>query len=175
MSGGQVPAPPGPSGPQDSPGFLLWRATLRWQRGIAAALRPVGLTHVQFVLLASVWWLSDQHGSADRLPSQREAAAHAETDVMMTSQVLRALERRGLLTRTADPADARVKRLAMTEDGRRLAEQAITLVEAADATFFGHLQEPSQLLDVLQQLDRRHPSPVGQARATPPPQPGTEP
>jgi MarR family transcriptional regulator, organic hydroperoxide resistance regulator len=34
--------------PADSPGLLLWRATLEWQRRIFAALKPVGLTHVQF-------------------------------------------------------------------------------------------------------------------------------
>ncbi|WP_244312125.1 hypothetical protein [Streptomyces griseofuscus] len=35
--------------PGDSPGFLLWHATLRWQRDIATALAPLDLTHVQFV------------------------------------------------------------------------------------------------------------------------------
>lgn len=49
-----------PTRPQDSPGFLLWRSTLRWQRTIIAALRPLELTHVQFVLLASTWWLTEQ-------------------------------------------------------------------------------------------------------------------
>ena len=46
-----------PLDPQNSPGFLLWHVTLRWQRDIAAALAPLDLTHVQFVLLASTWWL----------------------------------------------------------------------------------------------------------------------
>ena len=46
-----------PLHPNDSPGFLLWHATLRWQRGVAQALAPLDLTHVQFVLLAatSTW------------------------------------------------------------------------------------------------------------------------
>src|SRR5262249_4571528 len=39
-------------------GFLLWHATLRWQRLLSAALRPLGLTHVQFVLLAVLWWFT---------------------------------------------------------------------------------------------------------------------
>lgn len=112
-------------GPADSPGFLLWRATLRWQRGITTALRPLELTHVQFVLLASVWWLSGQTDGADGSPSQRQVAEHAGTDVMMTSQVLRAQEARGLLTREPDAADARVRRLTDTAAGRRLAEQAV--------------------------------------------------
>jgi hypothetical protein len=50
-----------PLKPNDSPGFLLWHATLRWQRGIAEALAPLDLTHVQFVLLACAWWLNE-HG-----------------------------------------------------------------------------------------------------------------
>jgi len=139
-------------GPQNSPGFLLWQVTLRWQRLITAALRPLELTHVQFVLLAAVWWLSDQAESPSGLPSQRAVAAHAAADVMMTSQVLRTLETRGLVTRAPDPADARVKRLTVTDTGRQLAEQAVTLVEAADKKFFGRTGEPQQLLDVLHQL-----------------------
>jgi hypothetical protein len=49
-----------PLDPEDSPGFLLWHVTLRWQREIAAALAPLGLTHVQFVLLAAAWWLNSR-------------------------------------------------------------------------------------------------------------------
>lgn len=146
-------APSGaPAEPRDSPGFLLWRTTLRWQRRVTAALRPLELTHVQFVLLAAVWWLSDQADGPGRLPSQREVASHAEVDVMMTSQVVRGLEARGLLTRASDPGDARVRRLTVTDTGRRLAEQAVAVVEAADADFFTRVRDPAQLLDVLSQL-----------------------
>jgi len=74
--------------PDESPGFLLWHVTLRWQRDMAAALAPLGLTHVQFVLLASAWWLN----SRDQHPNQLTVARHAGTDVKMTSQVLRTLE-----------------------------------------------------------------------------------
>lgn len=139
-------------GPRDSPGFLLWRTTLRWQRTVTAALRPLELTHVQFVLLAAVWWLSEQAGDVAGLPSQRQVATHAAVDVMMTSQVVRVLEARGLVTRAPDPADARVRRLTVTDPGRDLAEQAIEVVEAADAAFFRQVRDPAQLLDVLHQL-----------------------
>ncbi len=144
--------PHSPTGPQDSPGFLLWRTTLRWQRSITAALRPLELTHVQFVLLAVVWWLTDHTEGSRPLPSQREVAAHAATDVMMTSQVLRVLEARGLVHRAPDPADARVKVVTVSEEGRQLAERAVALVEAADAEFFSGVSTPALLLDVLQQL-----------------------
>lgn len=139
------------SGPQESPGFLLWRTTLRWQRAISAALRPLELTHVQFVLLATVWWLSGQADDAEA-PSQRQVADHAEVDVMMTSQVVRALEARGLIRRAPDPGDARVKRITVTDAGGRLAREAVTLVEAADAEFFTRVRNPAHLLEVLSQL-----------------------
>lgn len=134
--------------PDDSPGFLLWRATLRWQRAVTAALTPLDLTHVQFVLLAGVWWLNKQ----GELPNQLSAARHAGTDVKMTSQVLRKLEEKGLLIREVDPADTRAKRMRLTERGQELAVRAIAEVEAADAAFFQVLPDQEQLLRTLRTL-----------------------
>lgn len=136
------------SRPEVSPGFLLWRATLRWQREIVAALKPYDLTHVQFVLLVSTWWLGENGDP----PSQAQVAAHAAADVMMTSSVLRTLERRGLVTRSPDPADARVKRLTVTEAGRRLALETVAVVEAADAAFFARAGDRQHVLEVLSPL-----------------------
>jgi DNA-binding MarR family transcriptional regulator len=145
-----------PPGPQASPGFLLWRTTLRWQRLMTATLKPLGLTHVQFVVLATVWWLgkhdtNDAH-SPHGGPSQRQVADHAATDIMMTSQVLRTLEQRGLITRHLDPGDSRVRRLAITQEGTALVTKAIYLVEAADSDFFVPVHDVGLLLDTLRQL-----------------------
>ncbi|MFF9004244.1 MarR family winged helix-turn-helix transcriptional regulator [Streptomyces goshikiensis] len=118
--------------PGESPGFLLWHVTLRWQRDIAAALTPLDLTHVQFVLLACTWWLN---GQGER-PNQLAVARQAGTDVKMTSQVLRTLEKKGLIEREVDPADTRAKRLRVTALGAELAPQAIAAVEEVDARFF---------------------------------------
>ena len=122
-------------GPRQSPGFLLWRVTLAWQRLMRAALAPHDLTHVQFVLLASTWWLT----RSGEPPTQRELADQAGTDTMMTSQVVRKLAERGLIERAEDPADARAKRLRVTESGLDLVAKALKDVEAADAEFFGKL------------------------------------
>jgi len=115
----------------ESPGFLLWHATNRWQAAQRAALKPFGLTHVQFVLLASLAWFG-----ADAPVTQRELAGHAGTDPMMTSQVVRALERRRLLTRSPYPGDGRAHALAVTRAGRDLANRAIVAVEQCDERFF---------------------------------------
>lgn len=121
-----------PLHPAESPGFLLWHATLRWQRDIALALAPLGVTHVQFVLLACTWWLNEQ----GRHPSQIALAEFAGTDVKMTSQVVRSLERKGLIERVVDQADTRARRLHPTRRGARLAPRAIAVVQQVDADFF---------------------------------------
>jgi DNA-binding MarR family transcriptional regulator len=121
-----------PLHPAESPGFLLWHATLRWQRDIALALAPLGLTHVQFVLLACAWWLNQQ----GRHPSQVALAEFAGTDVKMTSQVVRSLERKGLLERRVDASDTRARRLRPTRRGARLTPRAIAVVQQVDADFF---------------------------------------
>jgi DNA-binding MarR family transcriptional regulator len=133
-------------GPGASPGFLLWHLTLAWQRAITAALAPMGLTHVQFVLLASTWWLTEQGDP----PNQLELARQAGTEVRMTSEVVRKLEAKGLLNRDVDAADTRARRLKPTAAGAELARRAIVAVEDVDAQFFD--QEADRLTPVLQRL-----------------------
>jgi DNA-binding MarR family transcriptional regulator len=124
--------------PEHSPGFALWQVTRRWQRELGAALGPLGLTHVQFVLLAVAWWA----GEHDELPpTQRELAALARTDPMMTSQVLRTLEAKGLVDRAGDAGDRRARRVSVTADGAGLARRAIAVVEEVDARFFAAVPE----------------------------------
>ncbi|TNY35137.1 MarR family winged helix-turn-helix transcriptional regulator [Thermomonospora catenispora] len=135
-------------GPRVSPGYLLWRATLRWQRRIATALKPLGLTHVQYVLLESLWRFDAQ----GRRPSQRELADRAGTDVMMTSQVVRTLADKGLLRRTVDRRDARKRVLALTPRGREATERAMEVVARADEEHFGGVGDRRALLVLLGRL-----------------------
>jgi DNA-binding MarR family transcriptional regulator len=122
--------------PEQSPGFLLWRVTLSWQRRMRAALAQHGLTHVQFVLLASLWWLESHAAAA---PTQARLAEHAGTDLMMTSQVIRKLAARGLVRREPDPDDSRALRLGLTPAGGALLTGALADVEAADESYFAPL------------------------------------
>ena len=137
--------------PGESPGLQLWRATLSWQRCVTAALKPLGLTHVQFVLVASTWWLNRVAGER---PSQRRIAEHANTDPMMTSQVVRALAARGLLQRTANPDDSRARLVDVTEEGAELAVRAIRLVEETDRSFFAAVGDRRALVEMLKALGR---------------------
>jgi DNA-binding MarR family transcriptional regulator len=115
---------------------------------MGATLRPHGLTHVQFVILASSWWLTEQ-GMA---PSQGELADHAGTDLTMTGQALLALERRGLVARQPDPEDARIRHPGLTEGGRRVILRALPAVEEADLLFLEPLRDRDGLTAGLSEL-----------------------
>ena len=119
----------------DSPGFLFWQVSSMWQRQINAGLKEFGLTHAQFVLLASLTWLVDN----TKPITQVDLAHHAKMDVMMTSNVLRTLEEKGLVLRNPHPTDTRAKSLAVTEQGIETSRQVVRVVECIDRTFFQSL------------------------------------
>ncbi|HWI22715.1 MAG TPA: MarR family transcriptional regulator [Baekduia sp.] len=151
-----APSPPGgkhaalfTSDPGEFEGFLFWRASLRWQRMMTAALREFKLTHVQCMLLVGAWLMEIENGQT---PSQRELAERGATDVMMTSQVLSTLEKRAYITRERDPDDKRIRRVSVTPEGAALAERALVVVAAADEEFFAQVGEPGILLEPLRKL-----------------------
>jgi DNA-binding MarR family transcriptional regulator len=119
----------------DSPGLLLWQVTNLWQRRQRAALKEMDLTHVQFVLLASLAWLSR---NAEPV-TQARVAEHAKTDAVMTSEVVRTLQRKGLVERRPHPEDARAKSLKPTAKGTEVVRRAVKVVEQTDQEFFAPL------------------------------------
>jgi len=134
---------------QESPGFLLWKVTNLWQRRQRAALKSLDLTHVQFVLLAGIAWLSRD----DEPVTQAGLAQHAQMDPMMTSQVVRTLEKKGLVERVVHPRDSRAKSLHPTRRGLDLATRAMVLVEKTDDALFSPLEESSVcFVQLLQRL-----------------------
>jgi len=137
------------TGPMLSPGFWLHHAALAWRAELDARLRAVGLTHTQFMLLATAGWLSHVDGP----PTQQQVAEQAGADRMMTSKVVRTLEERGLLTRKGDRTDARIFRLHLTKSGRELTDRATAIARAVDAEFF--TGDATALRDRLRRLAER--------------------
>lgn len=136
-------------GPENSPGFLLWQVSTNWRRQVEAALATLDLTHPQFVILASVGWLTRQ---GDQV-TQVEIARHCRTDVTMTSQVLRTLERHGYIERKQREGDERSKLPHITAKGTAVIGKAIPLVEGVDREFFAKLkQDTKKFVEVLQKL-----------------------
>lgn len=116
-------------------GFLLWQAGNVWQRKIRTVLDPVGLTHVQYLLLLSL----DQLGGKKHPVSQIKLARMAGTDVMMTSKCIRLLEKKKFIARKADKTDARAFQLELTPEGAKAMSKAKKLVEKNEAEFFSKL------------------------------------
>jgi MarR family transcriptional regulator, organic hydroperoxide resistance regulator len=128
-------------------GFLLWRATNAWQRAQRAALEPFELTHVQYVLLATLA-AAEKKGI-----SQAAASSLSGVDPMTTSQVLRGLEGRELVLRAAHPDDRRAHRVTVTTAGRALAKKAAPKVEKADTEFFAAAgQDKAKVLGALSKM-----------------------
>lgn len=136
-------------GPEQSPGFLLWQVSTNWRRLIEAALAEIGLTHPQFVLLASLEWLNRNQSDV----TQVELARHCRTDINMTSQVLRTLEKKGYIERQSRADNERSKFPKVTLSGSKLIEQAIPLVEQVDHRFFEKLGSATKhCVEILKQL-----------------------
>jgi DNA-binding MarR family transcriptional regulator len=120
---------------EDSSGFLLWQVTNLWQREIRKALEQHGLTHSQFVLLASIHWLTLQNKDV----TQVLLSGHTKIDPMTTSTVLRTLQAKGLLKRQEHSTDTRAKTVKLTEIGKQVVKQAVVAVEDFDRRFFSSL------------------------------------
>ena len=122
--------------PNDSPGYLLAHLTMLWQRKQKKALDPLDLTHTQFVLLASLSWLSRESNAV----TQVDIANQSNADRMMVSKVLRTLEEKKFVTRQEHETDTRAKTIQLTNAGRETLQQAIIKVENADKDFFAAIE-----------------------------------
>lgn len=107
-----------------TPGFLVWRLSMKWRVAVDRAVAPLGLTHAQYALVAS---LHGMQRSGER-PSQRRLADHTGLEPLYVSKLARALEAAGLLERTRDPRDPRAVQLALTEQGSEVTRRAIKVV-----------------------------------------------
>jgi len=108
-----------------------------WQEGAAKAL--AGLPHGArgFQILATV--------AHDEPPTQASLAAHLGIDRTVLTYVLDDLVEHGVLERTVDPADRRVRRLAATASGRELLADLEQRVADAERELFAGLSDGEQL------------------------------
>jgi DNA-binding MarR family transcriptional regulator len=111
--------------PGPTPGYLVWRLANKWRVAVDRAVAPWGLTHAQYVVVASLHGM----GRAGERPSPRALADHTGLEALYVSKLARALEAAGLVARTRDPRDPRAVQLALTEEGEERALRAIDAVQ----------------------------------------------
>lgn len=98
---------------------------MKWRVAVDRAVAPLGLTHAQYSLVASLYGMH----RAGRRPSQRQLADHTGLEALYVSKLARALEAAGVVDRTRDPADPRAVQLSLTPHGREVARRAIRVVQ----------------------------------------------
>lgn len=114
---------------EPSTGYLVWHLSMRWQVELTRALAPLGITHSDYGLLAS---LSACEGTGLR-PSQRELADASGLEPMHVSKLVRALADRELVRREPHPADPRAVQLSLTSAGVDVVRAGREVVVRLDA------------------------------------------
>ena len=118
--------------PAESRGALLDHVAVAWQARLRSSMAELGLTPAQYRLLVAVTWLSSRQADV----RQSEVAEQAGTDPVMTSEVLRTLEARGLVIRGQHSTDRRSRSITPSIAGAELADKAVRLADAAETAFF---------------------------------------
>ena len=109
-----------------TPGYLVWRLSIKWRVAVDRALAPLGLTHAQYVFLSSLFGMQ----RSGVRPSQRELADHTGLEALYVSKLARTLQANGLIERTRDSYDSRTVRLALTDRGHKAIRPAIATIDA---------------------------------------------
>lgn len=140
--------------PQHFTGHLLRRAQ---QAHVAAWTRHVstGVTSVQFATLSVL----------ARAPGMSQAGLGGELglDRATITDLVRRMEARGHVVRTADPGDARRKVVTLTPSGQETLHALLPRVEALEPILTGGLSpdERAQLRVLLERVIDQDPTPLG--------------
>jgi DNA-binding MarR family transcriptional regulator len=97
---------------EESIGYLLRTTVSTLMRAAETAMRPYGLTSVQWAPLMII--------SRGGNPTAASLARDLNTDTGAMTRMLDRLESKGLLTRSRSSTDRRVVELTLTEQGREL-------------------------------------------------------
>jgi len=97
---------------------------MKWRAAVDRVVAPFGLTHAQYVVLASLYGLA-QSGAR---PSQRQLANVTGLEPVYVSRLARTLDESGLIERTEHPSDSRAVELTLTPHGNDVAVHAIAAV-----------------------------------------------
>jgi DNA-binding MarR family transcriptional regulator len=114
-------------------GYALMHAAQTWRTEATAVLKPHGLTVPQFLVVMALY----RRARHDRTPfTQAEVAEQLGMDANTASQVVRGLERRGILQRTRHSGDGRALALTLSPAGRETARDASADARRLNDTYF---------------------------------------
>ena len=112
----------------------------KWHSMIKKELKKMNLTHPQFVVLASLAYLSQNGNEITQIMISKLAGI----DVMTISQILSLLEKQNFVKRKEHSRDTRAKTVTLNKKGEEILQKAIPLVEQIDEFFFGKLNNDEE-------------------------------
>ena len=111
------------------------RVYSKWHSMIKKELKKMNLTHPQFVVLASLAYLSQNGNEITQIMISKLAGI----DVMTISQILSLLEKQNFVKRKEHSKDTRAKAVILNKKGEEVLQKAVPLVEQIDEIFFEKL------------------------------------
>lgn len=126
-------------------GLSFIKTYILWHKMIKEELSTINLTHPQFVVLASLGYLSQSNEELNQVA----IAKHSDIDVMTVSTIIKNLEKNMLIIRSESKIDSRTKSVHLTEKGQMVLNQALPLVEEVDIKFFDPLKSQKELFNNL--------------------------
>ena len=123
----------------------------KWHSIIKKELKKMNLTHPQFVVLASLAYLSQNGNEITQIMISKLAGI----DVMTVSQILNLLEKNDFVKRKEHSRDTRAKAVILNKKGEEVLQKAVPLVEQIDEIFFGKLDtDEEQFKHFLARLNK---------------------
>jgi DNA-binding MarR family transcriptional regulator len=122
---------------EESTGFLLYNLTTLLQRRMKRELDVLDITHMQFVLLATLKRLSKNNKAVRQI----EIATESKADKMMVSKVLRTLQTKRFVTREEHSTDTRAKTIILTNEGNLMLQKGFGIVKKVEKDFFECLEK----------------------------------
>ena len=131
----------------------LWRTSQLAMRAIEANLKHYDLDMAGFDVLLTLRRQGGEQGENNALTPGELARDMMMSPPAMTNRIDR-LVKRGLVVRHADPDDRRALRVALTDEGRALADTAVETHLKTEEALLANLsqQERDQLTNLLARL-----------------------
>ena len=116
-----------------SAGYRVTRMARLFEQALAEALRPHGLTPGQFPTLLALWHRDGQ--------TQAELVREIGVEQATLALTLNRMERDGLITREANPADSRSRLIHLTRHARSLKDDAIAAAARVNARALAEIED----------------------------------